>query len=51
MQTMYINSKQYDTEIYITDGKLYENLSFKLTTNIMPSILIQRPRLEVALQS
>jgi len=45
------NSKEYDKEIYSTDGKLYENVFFKLTTNIMPSILIQRPRLEVALQS
>ena len=24
---MYINSKQYDTEIYITDGKLLEEMS------------------------
>jgi hypothetical protein len=48
---MYINSKQHDTAIKIKDRKLYDDLYFKLTTKIIPSIVIQRPRLEVDLQS
>jgi hypothetical protein len=46
-----MNTKQYNRELYITEGKLYANHYFKLTTKIMPSVAIQRPRLEVDLQS